>query len=152
MSRQAGQLLDRLGFSSELAKVLATAESGLGLDRSMKGLLQKLEEGYRGAGLPRQGPGPAAPALSPGVIEKVLYLSVLRGAIQKATESQHFNLETQINDLWVKLTQVRQNKSNDDFLKLQDMVQKQSEALDMVRQVVEKYNGMARGIIQSIGR
>jgi hypothetical protein len=52
----------------------------------------------------------------------------------------------------VKLTQVRQNKSNDDFLKLQDMVQKQSEALGMVRQVVEKYNEMARGIIQSIGR
>jgi hypothetical protein len=150
LGRQAGKMLDRMGLSSELAKVLATAESGLGLERSMKGLLQKLEEGFQAAGVPGQGAGPAAPALSPGIMEKVLYLSVLRGAIQKATQSHHFNLETQINDLWVKLSQLRQNRSNKEFLKLQELFQQRQESSSLLSRILKQYSDTAQSLISNM--
>lgn len=143
-----GRMLEKLGFSSELGKVLRAAESGNGLDQSVKNLVQTLQ-GALGGSAAGQG---ATPAFAPGAMEKVLYLSVLRAAIQKATETPHFNMETQINDLWVKLSNIRRQKPSGDFQKLQELMQKQSELMKMLSQIIMKYDQSAKNIIQSLGR
>jgi hypothetical protein len=149
----SGPLLDRLGFPRELAKVLTSAEQGIGLNTSVLGLLRKLEESLRGAGSDATAGGAAAaPGVPAGTMDKVLYLSVLRGAIQKAAESQHFNLETQINDLWVRLSQVKQTKGNGETAKLQALIARRPEMFNVLRQIIGMYDATARSIIQSVGR
>jgi len=96
------------------------------------------------------GAAQAGQGFSSGAMEKILYLSVLRGAIQKASESTHFNVETHINDLWVKLSQVRQNKSNDGLRKVQEIITKQSQLLQLVSDINRKYSDMARSVIQNL--
>lgn len=39
-----------------------------------------------------------------------------------------------------------------DFQKLQEMMQKQSELMTMLSQIVKKYDATAKNIIQSLGR
>lgn len=143
------QLLDKTGFSKELSKVMLAAESGLGLDSTLKSMAQSFEQvlGSAPGGL---GAAQAGQGLSSGEMEKVLYLSVLRGAMQKASESKHFNVETHINDLWVKLSQVRQSKSNEGLLKVQALLAKQSQLMQMLSDISRKYNDAARSVIQNL--
>jgi len=145
----AARILESTGFSKELSKVMAAAESGMGLDNSLKTLAQTLEQAFAGA-VGGMGAAQAGQGLSSGAMEKILYLSVLRGAIQKASESTHFNVETHINDLWVKLSQVRQNKSNDGLRKVQEIITKQSQLLQLVSDINRKYSDMARSVIQNL--
>lgn len=147
-SANTGRMLEQLGISSELGKLMGAAETGSGLGPQVTNLLQTLQAAL-GASQAGQG---AASAGAVGAMEKVLYLSVLRAAIQKATATPHFNLETQMNDLWVKLSNLRQQKPSGDFQKLQEMMQKQSELMTMLSQIVKKYDATAKNIIQSLGR
>ncbi|MCW5977430.1 MAG: hypothetical protein KIT09_05105 [Bryobacteraceae bacterium] len=132
-----------------MGRVLASAEQGSGLSNSIAAMLQKSFQQTSAGMLKGLGSQTGLSGMQ-GVVEKILYLTVLRAAIQKATESQHFNMETHINDLWTKLSRIRQSQSNGDTEKLQSLAQQQTELFDMMRQLIDKYNQAAKGIVQSI--
>jgi hypothetical protein len=144
----AAGMIDKLGLTKELSKVMAAAESGMGLEGSLKNLTKVFEQalGAAGGGIAAG----AAQSVNQGSIEKLMYLSVLRGALQKAAESKHFNMETQVNDLWVKLSQVKQQKSSESTLRLQQMIEKQAQMQQMLSNIMKAYHDAATSVIRNI--
>ena len=144
----AAGMIDKLGLNRELSKVMAAAESGMGLEGSLKSLTKMLEQAFGAVG----GGAPAGAAQSslPGAMEKLMYVSVLRAAMQKAAESKHFNLETQMNDLWVKLSQVKQQKSSESALRLQQVIEKQAHMQQIISNIMKAHHDAAKSAIQNI--
>lgn len=144
----AAGMMDKLGLTKELSKVMSAAETGSGLDNSLKSLTKMLEDAFGDTA--GQGAGGGSVMRNPGMVEKFMYLSVLRGAMQKAAESKHFNLETQMNDLWVKLSQVRQQKSGGGMEKFQQLVEKQAQLQQTLANVLKTYHYAAKSVIQNM--
>lgn len=144
----AAGMIDKLGLTKELSKVMAAAESGMGLEGSLKNLTKVFEQalGTAGGGVAAA----VAQTANQGAIEKLMYLSVLRGAIQKAAESKHFNLETQMNDLWVKLSQVKQQKSSESMLKVQQAMEKQAQAQQVLSNIMKTYHDAAMSVVRNL--
>lgn len=143
----AAGMIDKLGLTKELSKVMAAAESDAGLEGSLKGLTKTLEQAFGAVGGAAAATGSGA---IPGAMEKLMYLSVLRGAMQKAAESKHFNLETQTNDLWVKLSQVRQHKSSESMLKVQQAMEKQAQAQQVLSNIMKTYHDAAMSVVRNL--
>jgi hypothetical protein len=139
----------------EIADLLKSAEMGTGLSSSIRELIKKMsaDSGKPNSSPPQTGGlSLAFPLAPPGMADKVLYLSVPRGAIERATTAPQFILDTQIADLNLKLSQIRQCTIEGETLKLQRLIEKRSEMFDMLRQIIDKYNATARNITQSMGR
>ena len=144
----AAGMINALGLKKELSKVMAAAEAGTALEVTLKNATKAIEQA-----LGASGGGAAAGAVTPfppDAIEKLMYLSVLRGAMRKITESKHFNLETQINDLWVKLSLLRQQKSGDSVQKLQQAIEKQSHLQQAVAAILKAHHDTIKNTIQNI--
>ncbi|PEQ14587.1 hypothetical protein B2G71_03190 [Novosphingobium sp. PC22D] len=114
------------------------------------------------ADLALTGPGPAAPAkggiqisqsdlakLAP-MLQKAAYILALHNAIAKASSSQSFNLETQKNDLWLKLNNLTPQKIRS--ADLSEMMNQQQQMMTMLTQVVQKMSESSKGVIRAIGR
>jgi hypothetical protein len=141
-------MMGKLGLNQELSKVMAAASSGAGLEGSLRDLVKSLEQAFGSAA---GGSGAAAGSGAiPGAVEKLMYLSVLRGAMQKAAESKQFNLETQMNDLWVKLSQVRQHKSSDNALKLQQVIEKQSQVQQTISNIMKQFHDASMSVVRNL--
>jgi hypothetical protein len=138
-----------------LSNIFSTAERGSGLGGALKAMAGDLTAdasrmgGILPGGMSTSAAPPGPPAnLPPGFVDKLLYLAVLRGAIQRATEAPHFSLEAHINDLWTKLGQVRDHRAESD--QLQQMIAKRTDLLNTMRQIVDRYSDTAKGVIQGI--
>jgi hypothetical protein len=59
------------------------------------------------AGVGGLGAGSALGQLMAGDTHKAAYMAVLAAALEKAHDSHFFNMETQMNDLWVKLSNLK---------------------------------------------
>ena len=97
------------------------------------------------------------------VVAKVVFVSVLTEAIDKAGKNAHFNVETAINDLWVHLDAARKFSGGGaaagaagspsfglEAKKLQRMVQKRAQLFDVLGEIMQKYDQSAKNVIQSM--
>ena len=131
-------------LTSAIGNVLTSAELGSGLRAAIQDAIQRAATLAGPAGA-----SAGAPAVGgAGMVEKVLFLAVLRSATQKAAEAQQFNLETQMNDLWNKLGQIR--SSQVDTAKLQDTIQKQASLFRGLSEMIKNYNDMSRTMVRNI--
>lgn len=144
----AAGMMGKLGLNQELSKVMAAAASGAGLEGSLRDVVKSLEQAF--GGVAGGGPAAAGPGAIPGAVEKLMYLSVLRAAIQKASETKNFNLETQMNDLWVKLSQVRQHKSSESALKLQQVIEKQSQVQQTISNIMKSFHDASMSVVRNL--
>lgn len=90
-------------------------------------------------------PGAASP---PGDVEKLLYMTVLQGAIQKAAKSNNFNIEVHMSDLWTALSGLKQQKS--EMRKLEAMMKQNAQVTQQVAKMVEQMNHASKAAVQNI--
>jgi len=89
----------------------------------------------------KRGTGAVSGALA-GMAQRAIFISTLQQAIQKAATQQSFNMETSINDLWVKLSALRPQGRQD----LQELEQ----MFHMLEGIMKQRHDMAKGVIQNI--
>lgn len=92
----------------KLGPVIAAAMKGVDLGPAIGKAIQE------SAGVLSKAPAASSsglPTLPAGSLDKILYIAVLSAALQSARGAANFNLETHVNDLWVKLDQIRQQSS-----------------------------------------
>lgn len=111
----------------------------------------------------------AMPAASPAagqlsqIVAKIVFVSILNAAIEKASKNAHFNVETAINDLWVHLDAARKFSAGGGSAsaagspsidvqtqKLQSMMQKRSQLFSVLSEIMSKYDQSAKNVIQSM--
>ncbi|HJQ61087.1 MAG TPA: hypothetical protein VJ890_29550 [Vineibacter sp.] len=148
---EVGKLLEELGVTSTALQTLAQELDAATGDAAP---LKNLADAFAGAK-----PGTATAMLGPNnppkLALKLAFAAVLHDAIGKALKSQAFNVETAINDLWIRLDSVRglQKPSIDvETMKLKRLIDKRSQMFDMLKGIMEKYDATAKGVIQGIGR
>jgi DNA-binding transcriptional regulator GbsR (MarR family) len=106
----------------------------------------------------------AAPGKVSQAIGKLVYISVLQEAIDKASRTQHFNVETAINDLWTHLDSARKFASAAsntpsapsssgammETQRLQQAMQKRAEMFNMLNNIMKQQHEMSKSIIQNM--
>lgn len=80
--------------------------------------------------------------------EKALYLAVLAAAMEKASTQTAFNMETAINDLWIKLGNIRNDKQS--VGKIAEMVGQQQQMQQQLTQTLQKLGQMSQQIVQNL--
>jgi hypothetical protein len=96
-------------------------------------------------------------------VAKVVFVAVLNEAIDKASKSAHFNVETAINDLWIHLDTARKFSSGGgnagptaspsidlETQKLKRMIQKRAQLFDLLGKIMERHNQLAKNVVQSM--
>lgn len=127
------QAIDTRGLLDGLSKALG-GTSGL-----PSGAAQQIAQAIAGgAGRSGLGPGVNLEGL-PGALTKAMYISILLEAVEDARGKQHFNVETSINDLWVKLAKVRPKQN-----------QELDQTLKVVSQMLKAKGDMTKAIIQNM--
>ncbi len=139
-------------FGGTLSKVFGeTLHAALEGTGGFSGQFSRMMEQFRTSLNATSGGSPAQPGtgvlggplgglggtLPPGAIQKLFYISVLNGAIKKATQSQHFNLETHINDLWVSLSLLRNSPQQ-----MQTLEATLSQQQQQVNQITQELNAL----------
>lgn len=156
----ASSLLSALNLEiGSLARDMAALTTNL---PAMQQALQKSLGGIGSAASTTSASSVAAGQVSQAVA-KVVFVAVLSEAINKASRSAHFNVETAINDLWVHLDAARKfsggganagaagSPSIDvETKKLKRMIQKRSELFDVLGKIMEKYDQSAKNVIQNM--
>jgi hypothetical protein len=79
-----------------------------------------------------------APALT-----KIAYIAVLAEAIEDAKQKQHFNVETAVNDLWVKLNRVRPQQNPVLNTGLSDL-------LSEISRITGQQSALAKTVVQNL--
>lgn len=105
------------------------------LQGDLKSLAQKLGQGAaRAAG--------SAPQVDlSGMLAKSMFIHVLTEAADDAAKKQHFNVETAINDLWVKLDRVRPNH---------EQTKQLMQAMEAVTGLMKNRSAVMTGIVQNL--
>ncbi|WP_156839184.1 hypothetical protein [Novosphingobium aquimarinum] len=93
-------------------------------------------------------------ALSPimPVMQKAAYIAALSQAIEKAQASPQFNLETQKNDLWIKLGNIGANNLSQTALASQAMadMNKTLGALNTMISATSRHTKLASQVIRDL--
>ena len=79
--------------------------------------------------------------------QKALYMAALSHALDKAGNSQFFNLQTHINDLNVKLGNIGQSQ---DVQTLTNFIQQNQQAQQSLSEVVRSMQQMSSGIVRNL--
>jgi hypothetical protein len=163
-----GRVLGAANASTLLA-ALNVEMGSLGRDMAaatanLPGMLQALQKSL--GGIASTASTAAAAKLAAGqmsqVVAKVVFVAVLNEAINKASKSANFNVETAINDLWVHLDAARKfsgagnagaagSPSIDvEIQKLKRTMQKRADLFDVLGKIMERYDQSAKNVIQSM--
>jgi hypothetical protein len=154
-------MLSALGIEmNTLSRDLANTMAGAQAD--VHRVLQQLTTMFAGAksGLP---PPPEVPGKVSQAIGKLVFISVLNEAIDKASKNPHFNVETAVNDLWVHLESARKVStssaapgapsppmSEGEMRKLQDALAKRAEMFRLLTNLSQARHEMSKSIIQNM--
>lgn len=149
------QLLSQLNL--EVGKMAEEAAKSLG---DLKGSLAALSQAFQQAAQGKGGNADFSRAVQVTALAlKLAYVAVLQAAVEKATKSQNFNVETAINDLWTSLDSVKKlgagqqqgSPSIDvETMKLKRMIDKRSQMFDVLGKIIEKYDQTARSVMQNM--
>ena len=124
------QAIDTRGLLDGLSKALS------GIAGPQGGAAQQIAKAIAGgAGKSGFGTGVRLDGLA-DALTKAMFVSVLLEAVEDARGKQHFNVETAINDLWVKLGKVRPKQN-----------QQMGQILDQVSGMLKQMHDMQKGII-----
>lgn len=77
-----------------------------------------------------------------GMAQKAIFITTLQQAIQKAASQQNFNLETAINDLWIKLSGLRPQGRQD--------LQELNQMFQMLEGIARQMNDMQKNAIRNM--
>ncbi|MBN8733035.1 MAG: hypothetical protein J0L64_21045 [Acidobacteria bacterium] len=77
-----------------------------------------------------------------GMAQKAIFISALQQAIQKAASQQNFNMETAINDLWIKLSSLRPQGRQD--------LQELNQMFQMLEGIARQMQEMQKNAIQNM--
>lgn len=159
---EIGKLLDGI-----VSKPNSGGPSG-GLTKAMKKILDQLSQDkvlpkglmptdfFEGAGGKQFTPGAGGKSITPGaggasgiaggalsgMMQRTMFIAALQQAIQKAASQQNFNMETAINDLWVKLSGLRPQGNHN--------MQELNQMFGMLEGMMKQMNDMKKGVIQNI--
>ena len=153
--------------TSSLLSALNVEMGSLGRDMAaatanLPDMLQSLQKSLAGIGSTASTAGTAklAAGQMSQVVAKVVFVAVLNEAINKASQSAHFNVETAINDLWVHRNAARKFSSSGgaagspsidvETQKLKRSMQKRAELFDVLGKIMERHNQSAKNVIQSM--
>jgi hypothetical protein len=75
----------------------------------------------------------------PEALTKTMFISILLEAVEDARAKPHFNVETAINDLWVKLSKARPAQN-----------QAMNQTLQQVTNLLKQMHDMQKSAIQNI--
>lgn len=147
LSRAVGPLV-----SDQVGRVLqgVTPQVGQVMQQLLSGSVEGLAQSLAGAKPPMLG-GTAAQSMTQ-IVSKAMYVAVLSDAIEDAKGKQHFNLQTAINDLWVKLSVLKDQggEPQRNLLKLQQLLEKQSQAMGAISNVAKQMNDSQRSVIRNL--
>lgn len=107
------------------------------------------------------GPGGGARlrALLQTTVVRLAYVAILKAAMDKATGTRLFNLETAINDLWVHLEELKRLQvapqsgiggGQVEFAKLQHLIQERSTMFDLLSRILKQYDDTAKSVINNM--
>jgi len=125
------------GVLGDIGKLLEKNVQGSpfgALQGDLKSLGQKLAQGARAA-------APPQPVDLSGMLAKSMFIHVLTEAADQAAQKQHFNVETAINDLWIKLDRVRPNH---------EQTKQLLQAMEMMTGLMKNQDSMMKGIAQNL--
>jgi hypothetical protein len=77
-----------------------------------------------------------------GMAQRAMFIAALQQAIQKAASQQNFNMETAINDLWVKLSGLRPQGNQN--------IQQLNQMFGMLEGMIKQMHDMQKGVIQNM--
>ena len=77
-----------------------------------------------------------------GMAQKAIFIGTLQQAIQKAASQQNFNLETAINDVWIKLSGLRPQGRKD--------LQELNQMFQMLEGISRQMNEMQKSAIRNM--
>ena len=130
------------------------------------GLLKSVQDATQpaaGVTVPGGPFGSLAGALAP-LATRLAYVAVLKEAMDKATNTKLFNLETAVNDLWIHLETIKKLGSAPataangggglaiEMAKLRDMIEKRRQMFQILSDIMRSYNETARGTVQNLAR
>ena len=163
VGQSTSQMLSSLGLeASKLSRDIAVTMAGA--QTEVQKLLQNLAAGFASAAGSKAGSQAAASSGNvTHAVGKLVFISVLQEAIDKASKSQHFNVETAINDLWNHLDSARKFASsassagptpaaspNIELQKLQNMMSRRADMFRALNDVMQKYDQSAKNVIQNM--
>lgn len=120
------------GLLDGLSKVMAA-----GGTPAPPGVVRQIAESLVAA--PRNGLGGGQLDQLPAALTKTMFISVLLEAVEDARAKPHFNVETAINDLWVKLSKVRPVQN-----------QAMNQTLQQVTNLLKQMHDVQKSIIQNL--
>jgi hypothetical protein len=157
-------MLSSLGLeASKLSRDIAVTMAGA--QSEVQKLLQNLAANFAGVAGSKAAAQPAAGGSGnvTQAVGKLVFISVLQEAIDKASKSQHFNVETAINDLWNHLDSARKFAtsassagptpsvgSSIELQKLQNMMSRRADMFRALSNVMQKYDQTAKSVIQNM--
>ena len=160
-----GKAFDAASILSALNVEMGSLGRDIASNSNVSAMLQNLQKSLESIGSTTATMPPAAltgQQLSQ-VVTKIVFVSVLNEAINKASKNAHFNVETAINDLWVHLDAARKfsgggsaaraagSPSTDvEMQKLKRMMQKRAELFSVLGAIMTKYDQSAKNVIQSM--
>lgn len=140
--RTVGTVLKQVAKGTNLGQVMSSGPAvGQQFPREVASIGIMSEAQWAAPVRTTVGESPGAQALT----EKALFIAVLTGAIDKAAGQQTFNLETAINDLWLKLGNLRTDKKAVGQLS-QQMQSMQGE----LTQILQRVNELNKSMINSL--
>lgn len=152
---------DSLPLSEHFLSQLGMEVSNLGRDvnaaaAAMPAMMQSILGSFVGAGANAPA-NPGAAGQAKQTLVKLAFVSVLQEAMDKASKSQHFNVETAINDMWIHLDSVRQMAkatspadSDAASLRLQHSLQKRSQLFSLINEALKTQNDMNMAVIRNL--
>ncbi len=156
--QSTAQMLSALGLEvNKLSRDISVTLSGA--QAEIQNLLRTLGGALSDTARPKAG----APGNASQAIGKLIFISVLQEAIDKANKNQHFNVETTINDLWTHLDSARKFSAagstssapaptsvTGDVQKLQQAMQKRAEMFNMLNNIMKQRHEMTKSIVQNL--
>jgi hypothetical protein len=155
------QLLPKLNI--EVGKLISEFAN---MQIPITGLLKSVQDATQpaaGVTVPGGPFGSLAGSLGP-LVTRLAYVAVLKEAMDKATNSKTFNIETAVNDLWIHLEAIKKLGSAPataasggaggavELAKLRDMLDKRQQLFQILTDMTRMYNETARGMIQNLAR
>lgn len=133
IGKLAGQLSEGAAGRGDVGQVLENALRELGSSSSSQSkVAQRISAAINAAGL----------------ADKMAFIAVLNGAIRKAAKTPHFNIETQINDLWIALSALRSKTAARN--ELNQLVQQRQEMMQTMTNIVKQFEQSAQNAIQNM--
>lgn len=147
ISRAAAPLV-----GDQVSRVLqnVTPQVGQAMQQLLSGSVEGLAQALSGA-KPAAAGGTAAQAITQ-TVSKAMFVAVLSDAIEDAKGKSHFNLQTAINDLWVRLSVLKDQggEPQRNLLKLQQLLEKQAQAMGAASNVLKQAHDSRRSVIRNL--